>query len=86
VFGVGMFGPEGDAIKASAQDKGVFRGAVAFGGTDLPGKTAALVKKMLAGEQYPAITWDELACATAGANGDLVIKPMINQGFITVTP
>jgi ABC-type sugar transport system substrate-binding protein len=85
VFGVGMFGTEGDAIKASAQGKSVFRGAIAFGGTDLPGKTAALVKKMLAGEQYPEITWDELACATAGPNGDLVIKPMVNQGVITVS-
>ena len=53
VFGVGMFGPEGDAIKASAQGKGVFRGAVAFGGIDLPGKTAALVKLILSGEQFP---------------------------------
>lgn len=84
VFGVGMFGPEGDAIKASAQGKGVFRGAVAFGGTDLPGKTAALVKQMLSGEKFPEITWDELACATAGASGDLAIKPMPNQGVITV--
>ncbi len=85
VFGVGMFGPEGDAIKASAQGKSVFRGAVAFGGVDLPGKTAALVKEMLAGEQFPEITWDELACVTAAANGDLVTKPMINQGVITVS-
>jgi ABC-type sugar transport system substrate-binding protein len=86
VFGVGMFGAEADAIKASAAGKSVFRGAVAFGGIDLPGKTAALVKKILSGEDYPEITWDELACVTAGPNGDLVTKPMVNQGFIQVTP
>ena len=64
----------------------MFRGAVAFGGSDLPGKTAALVKKMLTGEDYPEITWDELACVTAGANGELAITPMANQGVITVGP
>ncbi len=83
VFGVGMFGSEADAVMQSAAGKSVFRGAIAFGGTDLPGKTSALVKKMLAGEQYPEITWDELACATAGPSG-LVMTPMVNQGFITV--
>jgi ABC-type sugar transport system substrate-binding protein len=83
VFGVGMFGAEADAIVQSGAGKSVFRGAVAFGGLDLPGKTAALVKKMLAGEEFPEITWDELACATAGPNG-LAIVPMVNEGFITV--
>ena len=52
VFGVGMFGPEGDAIVESGQGKGVFRGAVAFGGGDLPGTTVGIAKKMLNGEKY----------------------------------
>ncbi len=39
VFGVGMFGPEADAIIASSKGEGAFRGAVAFGGGDLPGTT-----------------------------------------------
>ena len=84
VFGVGMFGPEGDAIKAAAQGKGVFRGVVAFGGVDLPGKTVALVKLILSGEHFPEITWDALACVTP-VNGELVIKPMTNQGVVVVT-
>lgn len=85
VFGVGMFGTEADAIMQSAAGKSVFRGAVAFGGTDLPGKTAALVKQILSGEKFPEITWDELAIATVGPDGKLMIKPMANQGFITVS-
>jgi ABC-type sugar transport system substrate-binding protein len=85
VFGVGVFGTEADAIMQSASGKSVFRGAVAFGGTDLPGKTAELVKKMLAGEEYPEITWDELACMTVGGDGQLATKPMVNQGVITVS-
>jgi ABC-type sugar transport system substrate-binding protein len=83
VYGVGMFGPEADAIKASAENKGVFRGAVAFGGGDLPGKTADLVNRMLIGEQYPEVTWDELGLATV-VDGELVVKPMANSGVIVV--
>jgi hypothetical protein len=83
VYGVGMFGPEGDAIKASAENKGVFRGAVAFGGGDLPGKTADLVNRMLLGEDFPEVTWDELGLATV-VNGELVVKPMANSGVIVV--
>jgi hypothetical protein len=85
VFGVGMFGPEGDAVKAAAAGNGALRGVIAFGGGDLPGETAALVKKILAGEEYPAVTWDALTIVTA-VNGELVFTPMANQGVITVTP
>ena len=83
VFGVGMFGPEGDAIKASGEGKGVFRGAIAFGGGDLPGDTADLVNRMLSGEDFPEVTWDALAIATA-VDGELVMKPMANQGVVVV--
>ena len=83
VFGVGMFGPEGDAIKASGEGKGVFRGAIAFGGGDLPGATADLVNRMLTGEDFPEVTWDALAIATL-VDGQLVMKPMANQGVVVV--
>ena len=83
VFGVGMFGPEGDAIKASGEGKGVFRGAIAFGGGDLPGATADLVNRMLTGEDFPEVTWDALAIATL-VDGELVMKPMANQGVVVV--
>jgi len=85
VFGVGMFGPEADAIKESGQGKSVFRGAVAFGGGDLPGSTVAIAAKILKGEPFPAVTWDPLALATL-VNGELVIQPMPNSGVLTVTP
>jgi len=84
VFGVGMFGPEGDAIKASGEGKGVFRGAIAFGGGDLPGATADLVNRMLTGEDFPEVTWDALAIATL-VDGQLVMKPMANQGVVVVS-
>jgi ABC-type sugar transport system substrate-binding protein len=85
VFGVGMFGPEGDAIVASSKGDGVFRGAVAFGGGDLPGSTVAIARQILDGEDYPEVTWDPLALATA-VNGELNIVPMANSGVVSGTP
>ena len=84
VFGVGMFGPEGDLVKAASSGEGALRGVIAFGGADLPGKTAALVSKILKGEEYPEVTWDELALAT-GNNGELVITPMPATGVVSAT-
>jgi ribose transport system substrate-binding protein len=85
VFGVGMFGPEGDAIMEAAQGKGVFRGAVAFGGGDLPGTTVGIAAKMLNGEKYDEVTWDPLALATA-VDGKLDVKPVANSGVISGKP
>ena len=85
VYGVGMFGPEADAIVESAQGKGVFRGAVAFGGGDLPGTTVGIATKMLSGEAYPEITWDPLALATV-VDGKLAVQPVANSGVISGTP
>jgi ribose transport system substrate-binding protein len=82
-FGVGMVGAEQQAITESGQGKGVFRGAVAFGGPDLPKSTVDLAQKMLSGQQYPKVTWDPLALATL-ENGQLVIKPVANSGVITL--
>lgn len=85
VFGVGMFGPEGDAVKAAAAGNGALRGVIAFGGGDLPGETAALVATILNGEEYPEVTWDALTLVTA-ANGELVFTPMAKQGVVNTTP
>ncbi len=85
VFGVGMFGPEGEAIVESSQGNGVFRGAVAFGGGDLPGTTVAIARQMLNGEDYAEITWDPLALATA-IDGELSVVPVANSGVISGTP
>jgi ribose transport system substrate-binding protein len=48
VFGVGMIGPEGQAVMDSANNKSVFRGTIRFGG-DLVGRTQDISGKMLAG-------------------------------------
>jgi len=85
VFGVGMVGAEGQAVADSADGKGVLRGAVSFGGLDLPQKTVALAQKMLNGEEYPAITWDELALGQI-VDGKLQVKPVANSGVISGTP
>jgi ABC-type sugar transport system substrate-binding protein len=85
VFGVGMFGPEGDLVKAASKGEGALRGVIAFGGADLPGKTAGIVGKILKGEDFPEVTWDELALAT-GNNGELVITPMQATGVVSATP
>ena len=53
VFGVGMFGPEADLVKAASRGEGALRGVIAFGGADLVGKTAAIVAKILKGEAVP---------------------------------
>lgn len=81
IFGVGMFGPERDGLIESSLGKGVFRGAVAFGGGDLPGTTVSIARKMLKGEEYPEVTWDPLAMAFA-VNGELSIVPVPNSGVI----
>ena len=83
VFGVGMVGAEQQAITDSGTGKGVFRGAVAFGGPDLPKSTVELAQKMLGGQEYPKVTWDPLALATL-VDGQVVIAPVANSGVITV--
>jgi ribose transport system substrate-binding protein len=82
VFGVGVIGPEMDAIKNSSNGDGFLRGAVSFGGADLPGKTVGIVGKILKGEAFDAVTWDELALVTA-KSGEMVIIPMPASGVLT---
>jgi len=82
VFGVGMFGPEADAIKDSATGKSVFRGAVAFGGDDLPGMTMSKIKLLLGTEKFDPEQWDPLAIGTIGAGG-FSVKPVPNAGVLT---
>ncbi|BCR36721.1 sugar ABC transporter substrate-binding protein [Mariniplasma anaerobium] len=64
-FGVGMFGPEGDTLLASANGEGVLRGCVAFGGGDLVGAMGDIIEDMLSGEDYTVVTWDALATVTS---------------------
>ena len=81
VFGVGLFGEvEGPIIDASTSG-GVFRGAVAYGGSDFSSSIVDVAKLMLEGKTYPTITWEELALVSA-VDGQLSIEPVTNTGFI----
>ena len=51
VFGVGMIGPEGQAVIDSANNKSLFRGTIRFGG-DLVGRTQDISGKMLNGDDH----------------------------------
>jgi ABC-type sugar transport system substrate-binding protein len=87
VFGVGMFGPEGDLVKAASRGEGALRGVIAFGGPDLVGKTAGIVAKILKGEAVGVggVIWDELALAV-GVDGELGMTPMQASGMLSATP
>jgi len=85
-FGVGMFGPEGDTLKASATGDGTLRGCVAFGGGDLVGNMADIVNLMVTGGEYPHVTWDALATVTANAEGTLAIVQRPSSGIVSETP
>lgn len=80
-FGVGMFGPEEATLIASEKGEGVFRGALAFGGGNLPENMANIVEMMLKGEDYPVVTWDPLAAVTV-KDGALVRVELPNSGVI----
>ncbi len=85
VFGVGVIGPEMDAIKAASTGDGYLRGAVSFGGADLPGKTVGIVQTVLNGEEFTRVVWDELALVSA-INGEMLIIPMPASGVLSATP
>jgi hypothetical protein len=44
-----------------------------------------IASKILNGEEFPEITWDPLALATA-VNGELNVVPVANSGVISGTP
>jgi ribose transport system substrate-binding protein len=73
VFGVGMIGPEGQAVLDSASGKTVFRGTIRFGG-DLVGRTMEWAGKMLSGEK-PGVIYDPLDVVTA-IDGKLMALPI----------
>ncbi len=90
VFGVGVIGPEVGSIIAASTGDGFLRGAVSFGGVPDPppappalgAKTVALVKKILAGEVYDRVIWDELDLVTA-VDGQMVSVSMPAIGVLT---
>lgn len=81
VFGCGFIGPEADLLVASSQGKGVFRGAVAFGGGDLPGDMARLAKLVFEGGAYEKDTWDPIGLVTV-KDGTINKQVVNNTGSI----
>lgn len=77
VFGCGFIGPEADLLIASAQGKGVFRGAVAFGGGDLPGDMARSARLVYDGGSYEKDTWDPIGLVTVKSGA--IDKQVVNN-------
>ena len=73
VFGVGMIGPEGQAVLDSATNKSLFRGTIRFGG-DLIGRTMEFAQKMLNGD-IQKIIYDPLDIVTV-VDGKLMGLPI----------
>jgi len=82
VFGVGMIGPEGQAVLDSGTNMTVFRGTIRFGG-DLVGRTIEWAGKMLNGE-VPGIIYDPLDIVTV-IDGKLMAQP-IDDTLVFVIP
>jgi ribose transport system substrate-binding protein len=73
VFGIGMIGPEGQAVLDSANNKSLFRGTIRFGG-DLIGRTMEFAQKILNGD-IQKIIYDPLDIVTL-AGGKLMGLPI----------
>jgi ribose transport system substrate-binding protein len=73
VFGVGMIGPEGQAVLDSANNKSLFRGTIRFGG-DLVGRTQEISEKMLNGT-ITKVIYDPLDIVTL-IDGKLMATPI----------
>ena len=81
VFGCGLIGPEEGLLIDAAANGGVFRGATAFGGKNLPGDMAALAQKIYSGEGYEKDTWDPISMVYA-ENGAAVYTQVQNTGAV----
>ncbi len=82
IFGCGVIGSEGDYIKDADQGKGIFRGAVAFGGGDLPGAMADLANKVFTDGQFEKETWDAIAKVYC-KDGEIVRDEVNNVGSVS---
>lgn len=81
IFGCGVIGSEEEYILDSANGKGVFRGAVAFGGKDLAGEMAKLAKKVLYDEGYEKDNWDPIAKVIV-KDGNVARIEVANEGVV----
>lgn len=81
IFGCGVIGSEEDYIKDSAEGKGIFRGAVAFGGGDLAGAMADIANKVYTDGDYEKDQWDAIAKVFL-KDGEMVREEVDNVGSI----
>jgi ABC-type sugar transport system substrate-binding protein len=82
IFGGGAMGPEVQQLKETSLGSGVFRGAVAFGGVDLPGDVADLVYRVFKNDIPEKILWDPISLVSA-ENGQEVRILVKSIGAIT---
>jgi ABC-type sugar transport system substrate-binding protein len=82
IFGGGAMGPEIQQLKETSLGSGVFRGAVAFGGADLPGDVANLVYSVFNNDIPEKILWDPISLVSA-ENGQEVRVLVKSTGAIT---
>jgi ABC-type sugar transport system substrate-binding protein len=83
VFGCGLIGPEEANLREASTGSGVFRGAIAFGGADLPGEMANLAKRVYLNGEYEADAWDPIAKVYA-LNGEISRILVNNVGAVKV--
>jgi ABC-type sugar transport system substrate-binding protein len=82
IFGGGAMGPETQQLKETSLGNGVFRGAVAFGGVDLPGDVAGMVYQVFNNNIPSKIIWDPISLVSA-EKGEEVRVLVESTGAIT---
>jgi ABC-type sugar transport system substrate-binding protein len=82
IFGGGAMGPETQQLKEASLGNGAFRGAVAFGGVDLPGDVAELIFQVFNNNIPSKIIWDPISLVSA-ENGNEVRVLVKSTGAVT---
>jgi hypothetical protein len=80
VFGCGLIGPEAGLLVNSEKTKGVFRGATAFGGKDLPGDMARIARQVYSGS-FEKDLWDPISLVYS-VNGEIQFNQVPNTGAV----
>jgi ABC-type sugar transport system substrate-binding protein len=80
VFGCGLIGPEAGMLVNAEKTKGVFRGATAFGGKDLPGDMARIARQVYSGS-FEKDIWDPISLVYS-VNGEIRFNQVPNTGAV----
>lgn len=81
VFGCGLIGPESGLLIDAEAKGGVFRGATAFGGKDLPGDMAAIARTIYDGTNSIKDIWDPISIVYS-IKGEVVFNQVPNTGAV----